>query len=233
VSGEDPANIAEVAGSVRIAIEPPGADVITDQPLRQQDRVVFEADHLGALAGTDLTSLEGSLRNYRLTREKKLNAFQPKASSSKELLEQAQLMFAAELAKSADAAVKAGSYVVTPSNVSLPLAIPGGELLQTSAVRDEAAVKVTIIMPHANFPALRNAREYLDDMRFFDDSEKARSFNALDRAARDALVAEVDAFRKGGRTPNQDELRRVRQVLGLRYDLDRQNVILHAVPARK
>lgn len=130
------------------------------------------------------------------------------------MLEEAELVLAMETAKTAIAALKAGSYTVTEDGAASPsLVLPACEVVKMGAFRGGRTCMATIIMPWKNHRDLAKAREFRTAMRKFDDTEKARSFNALDDVQRDLLAARIRDILSSA-NPSQEDMHFVRRTLG-------------------
>jgi hypothetical protein len=71
----------------------------------------------------------------------------------------------------------------------------------------------TIIMPWKAHPDLAAAREFDTAMQKFDDTEKARAFNAMEDAQRDLLAARIRGILSSA-SPSQDDMNFVHRTLG-------------------
>jgi hypothetical protein len=202
-------------GRVQIVVKPLRELAATEQGDRASSGTVLcEVENLGPLERKDLSRLHEALVQRLQDREQKLAHSEASAQDSAALLAEAELLLDAATAKAAMRALDAGSYVTTRQGAETPpLTLPEAEVLLTGAMRDGSGVNVTIVMPWRDHTELAQARQYYDAVLSFDDSEKARKFNALPDAERLPLARQIDTILRKP-DPKQDELRFVRQWIG-------------------
>jgi len=236
--GTDLPDIAASPGPIRIVVtaesaaDNPGKGTRGQVHVTGHESPVFEGKHLGPLTGQDFERLRDSVILYRTTKEKALHTFKVETGTSKELLEEASLLRAAEQAKAAERALLAGSYMVTNQGEGAPLSLPGAEVLGTGAMKGGAQVNVTIIMPFAQFPELREIVAYRKEIRRFHESERARKFNSLPYEERAKIVARVDALRSQKQL-SQSDRKYIREVFGYEHQLNRTALILYLPDAAR
>lgn len=235
--GSDLPDIAASPGPIRIVVtagsaDGPGNETRGQVQVTGHESPVFEGKHLGPLTGQDFERLRDNVILYRATQEKALHAFKVGTGTSKELLEEASLLRAAEQAKAAERALLAGSYMVTKKGEAAPLSLPGAEVLGTGAMKDGAEVKITIIMPFAQFPELGDVIAYRKEIRRFHESERARQFNSLPYEERAKIVARVDRLRSQKQL-SQSDRKYIREVFGYEHQLNRTALILYLPDAAR
>lgn len=142
-----------------------------------------------------------------------LKGLPAQALTSRLMLEESDLVLAMETAKSAIAALKAGSYTVTEDGAASPsLTLPACEVVMMGAFRGGRTCVATIIMPWKAHRDLAAAREFRTAMQKFDDTEKARAFNALDDGQRDLLAACIRGILSSA-NPSQEDMHFVDRTL--------------------
>jgi hypothetical protein len=125
-------------------------------------------------------------------RERQISVSKASAQDSVALLHEAELILEAATARAAMRALDLGSYVTTrPGDKSPPLNLPESEVIEAGSMRRGQPVAVTLVMPWRDHSELAQARQYYDAIREFDNSERARRFNALPDAERLPLAKQI------------------------------------------
>ncbi len=204
-------------GLVRIVATMPRSESDESTDVRSAP-VLVDVAHLGPLAESEVAALMSSCERYRELRRRQFAERDVEATDSGDLLREAEMHYESALADCAIEAVANGSYVVLAQSEPAPLTLPGAEVLTTGTMRNGEAVNVCIVVTHDAYPRVREAKNYVGDMLYFDDSEKARRFNALPDDDRSALAARVRELRsKRNKTKVDREF--LRATIGLRTRL--------------
>lgn len=176
--------------------------------------VLANITDIGPFSPEEARYLGDRLAEIAAEKEALLKGLPAQALTSRRMLEEAELVLAVETAKSAIAALKAGSYTVTENGAKSPsLALPACEGVKIGAFRGGRPCMATIIMPWKAHPDLAAARDFHTAMRKFDDTEKARAFNAMEDAQRDLLAARIRGILSSA-SPSQDDMMFVDRTLG-------------------
>jgi hypothetical protein len=182
-------------------------------------RVIVELTDIGPLSSADAKWVIDRLGEIEAEKLGLLRSRSAQAGDSGHLLEEAQLLLDVQTAKSAAAAMQQGTYTVTEPDAAAPsLFMPECEVCRMGALKDGKPSNVTILMPWKSHPELAKTREYRDAMRRFDDSEKARAFNALGDAEREVLAKRLRDIMQAD-SATQEEREFVVKTLGFRTQL--------------
>lgn len=189
-------------------------------------RLLAEVQHAGPLLPGERDQLLQTLDGVKRRREEKLAGFHASAADSAALLAEAMLLLEVSRDGAAIEAIAMGSYVVTLTGQEAPpLVMPGCEVMCMGIMTRGQSAAITVMMPFVDHSDLARAREYYDAVRVFDDSERARRFNALPDVERFHLAREISRIRKS--VDSTDEERRfVRETIGFGTELLEQSAIV-------
>lgn len=218
---------ASKAGPVRILVKAVGTNPGDANP----GAVLAEIEHQGPLQGRDRESLLAALRQRLDNRQRQIENSNTNAQDSAALLHEAELILEAATTKAAIRALETGSYVTTlPGAKSPPLTLPESEVIGVGAMLEGKPVHVTLVMPWRDHSEMAQARQYYDAVLAFDNSERARRFNALPDAERLPLAARILRILRNPEA-SQAELHFVRNLIGFGSRLSEpQGLVI--VPAR-
>lgn len=208
-------SVATPSRSVRILYQngdgsarPPGSDPGV------ASEVLANITDIGPFSPEEARYVEDRLAEIVAEKAGLLKGLPAQALTSRLMLEESDLVLAMETAKSAIAALKAGSYTVTEDGAASPsLALPACEVVMMGAFRGGRTCVATIIMPWKAHRDLAAAREFSTAMQKFDDSEKARAFNTLDDGQRDLIATRIRGILASAH-PSQEDMQFVRGTLG-------------------
>lgn len=180
--------------------------------------VVGEYTHLGPL---DESVRNGMIANCRQQIDNyKMQLGRPRGSGSADLLCEADLLLSIARTEKEEKALLDGRYITTaPGAPAPPLGIAGAEVVSTGGMVNGKYVNLTFVFPFADDTHLRDAHAYRQAIQAFDDSERARAFNALPDSERLRLADEIASlWRKQGITPQ--EVAYIHELIG-------RDVVLH------
>ena len=209
--------LAESPSPIRVVVEtasPDGDAQTSEGEPRAVEREVAELTNLGPIEGNEFRGLHETTLAFLEGLERELAELPVNTGTAPEIAREAELLLRAETARTAEAALLAGSYVTSPSGVSTPLTLPGCEVLKVGWTRGGQRVSVTIIMPHDRYPDVKIAREYFEEMSRFESSERARAFNALPEAERVRLAGRIRGLRSANRPLTQSDIRFIDDTIG-------------------
>lgn len=210
---------------VRVPVEVPEGRA----PSLDEATTILEMQHLGPLQGADLQMFVNLCERYLESERQEFEQRTIDPTDSRELLKEARMLYGVTLAEEALEAIARGSYVVTPVGEARSLTVPGAEVLGAGAMVNGEPANVAIIMSHEAFPRVREAREYVNAAKAFDDSEKARRFNSLPDAERAALAARIRGIWKRSSRSDADQ-RFLRETMGYTNRLPPGGDLLYALP---
>jgi hypothetical protein len=211
---------APKAGLVRILAKQQGG---TED---SEGAVLAEVQHLGPLAPTERDQLVQNLQMSKRRREEKLAGSQVSATDSAALLAEALQLLEASRDGAAIEAINNGSYVVTQAGQAAPsLVMPECEVMCMGTNAQGQSAAITVLMPWSEHTDLARAREYYNGIRAFDDSERARRFNALPDSERFRLASEVTRICRSANSTDE-ERSFVRETIGFSTHLHEQSAIV-------
>lgn len=135
--------------------------------------------HRGPLVGRDLVFAQDLLGDLVRERTEKLEKHRGE-ETLQDLAVQAELLADLQLYEGFAAALASGSYLVFDANADSLLPNPeGGAVLNVGAAQDSHPVLVSLIVTYSDFPEVRAAQEYRDQLAKEFWKEQARIFNSL------------------------------------------------------
>jgi hypothetical protein len=180
-----------------------------------------------------MESMRGKMVDLRDAAERELRTRSADPSDSGALLREASVMLQAATCHDALAALANGSYVVSyQGDEAPPLSMPESEVIAIIGhAKDGLPATVTIIIPWAVHERTAQARHYYDGVMAWDNSERARKFNALPDAERHELARRISRIENN---PNASEFDKqwVRDMIGFATELNPQSAIV-ILPERR
>ncbi|MCK5940791.1 MAG: hypothetical protein KAI24_02380, partial [Planctomycetes bacterium] len=159
-----------------------------------EGRLVAELQHVGPLSNERIDAFVGSFHKEQQRYEFLLANREVDAADAAALLKEADLLLMAARFAASEQALLQGDYVVTDASTPVPMQLPGAEVVQIATSREGADVTLSIVMPLQRYPRLADALSYRKAIHEFQDSERARRFNALPDAERSALARRIAAI---------------------------------------
>lgn len=216
---DDPGGSLRSPRQVRILLES-SAGTKSREP-----QVLARLADLGPLSESEARWVRDRLREIETEKLDQLSSRRDQTQTSVAMLEEADLVLAMQTARAAAEALSLGSYTATAPDAPAPsLALPASEVVRIGALKDGKPCTITIIMAWKSFAQLAQAREFRDSMQRFDDTEKARAFNALPDAERAEISRRLHAILSADR-PSDDDRAYLLRTIGFNTKLPRGSTI--------
>ena len=176
-------------------------------------RVVAEVHHVGPLPADRIDAYGASFRKEQRRYEHLLANRNVDATDADALMKEADLLLMSVRFEASEQALLRGDYIVTEAKTSVPMRMPGAEVVQIATEREGQDVTLSIVMPLHRYPRLADTLSYRKAIHEFQDSERARRFNGLPDAQRTTLAKRITAI-QANPDASDDDRRFVYETIG-------------------